>query len=141
MRDTMLRQQRDYELFRAYQKALEENVFANQREAVDYVRRHAAPQWFVSKEFCAAVVSSRLRGRDHYKMGKEKRRKFDALTALYLEKKKEYPYSGMCLLSVCEAIVALPAPEWFLGHEMASKIIKEQIRERNERIAKRYARR
>lgn len=140
MRDTMLRQQRDYELFKAYQAALEGNTFENQRDAVNYVRTSPAPRWFVSKEFCAAVLSSRLRGRDHYKMGRQKRRKFDALLALYQKKKKEFPYCGMCHLALCEAIVEMPAPEWYLGYEMANKIIAEQIKERNDRIAERYAR-
>lgn len=140
MRDTMLRQQRDYELFKAYQAALEGNAFENQRDAVNHVRSHPAPRWFVSKEFCAAVLSSRLRGRDHYKMGRQKRRKFDALLALYQEKRKEFPYCGMCHLALCEAIVEMPAPEWYLGYEMANKIIAEQIKERNDRIAERYAR-
>lgn len=137
----MLRQQRDYELFKAYQDALKENIFENQRDAVNHVRTSTAPRWFVSKEFCAAVLSSRLRGRDHYKMGKQKRRKFDALLQLYLEKKKEFPYCGMCHLALCEAIVDMPAPEWFLGYEMAAKIIKEQIHSRNEEVARRHARR
>jgi hypothetical protein len=140
MRDMMLRQHRDYELFLAYQEALESNEFNNQREAVDYVRRSPAPKWFVSKEFCAAVLSSLLRGKDHYKMGKQKKRKFAALLELYNEKKKEFPYCGMCHLALCEAIVEMPAPEWYLGYEMAAKIINEQIKERNERIARRYAR-
>ena len=140
MRDTMLRQQRDYELFKAYQSALVEHTFENQRDAVNYVRSHPAPRWFVSKEFCAAVLSSLLRGKDHYNMGKQKRRKFKALLDLYIEKKKEFPYSGMCHLALCEAIVDMPAPEWYLGYEMANKIIAEQIKERNDRIARRYAR-
>lgn len=136
----MLRQHRDNELFKAYQEALKNNDFANQRDAVNYVRTHNAPGWFVSKEFCAAVLSSKLRGRDHYKMGKQKMRKFDALLALYIEKKKEFPYCGMCHLALCEALVSMPAPEWFLGYEMAAKIINEQIKERNEKLARRYAR-
>ena len=140
MRDTMLRQHRDQELFKAYQEALKNNEFEDQKDAINFVRTHPAPEWFVSKEFCAAVLSSKLRGRDHYKMGKQKMRKFDALLGLYLEKKKEFPYCGMCHLALCEAIVQMPAPEWFLGVEMATKIINEQIRERNDKIARRYAR-
>lgn len=140
MRDTMLRQQRDYELFKAYQAALKDNVFDNQRDAVNFVRTNSAPRWFVSKEFCAAVLSSLLRGKDHYKMGKQKKRKFKALLDLYQEKKQEFPYCGMCHLALCEAIVEMPAPEWFIGYEMANKIIAEQIKEKNDRIAKRYAR-
>lgn len=141
MRDTMLRQQRDVALFRAYQQALKEHDFENQRDAVNYVRTHPAPKWFVSPEFCAAVLSSMDRGRDHYKMGREKKRKFLALHELYKEKKKVFPYCGMCHLTLCREIAAMPAPEWYLGYEMAAKIINEQIKHRNERIAERYARR
>lgn len=140
MRDTMLRQQRDTALFRAYQEALGACTFSNQREAVDYVRLHSAPRWFVSKEFCAAVISSRIRGRDHYKMGVSKKRKFDALYKLYLKMKGEDEYKDLCLLAVCEIMVETPAPEWFLGYQAASRIIQEQINRRNERVAMRYGR-
>jgi len=141
MRDTMLREQRDFALFQSYQKALEENTFSNQREAVDYVRTHTAPRWFVSKEFAAAVLSSKLRGKDHYRMGRSKRRKFDALFRLYLEKKQESPYCGFCHLALCEAIIDMPAPEWYLEHDTVSRIIKEQIKEINDYYARRHARR
>lgn len=140
MRDTMLRQQRDFALFQSYRAALETREFANQREAVDFVRTNSAPRWFVSKEFCAAVISSRLRGRDHYKMGKSKRRKFDVLFELYMQKRKEFPYCGYCHLALCEAIVEMPAPEWYLEHQMADRIIKEQMEEWNTRRTRRYAR-
>ena len=132
----MLRQQRDYALFCAYQKALEENDFSNQWEAVEYVRTHAAPKWFVSKEFCAAVISCRLRGTDHYKMGKSKKRKFDALFDLYQQKKREHPYC--CHLALCEEIVEMPAPEWYIEHQIAGRIIKEQMQRRNELMAKKW---
>lgn len=138
MRDTTLRQQRDFALFQSYRQALATQSFANQKDAVDFVRMSPAPGWFVSKEFCAAVISSKLRGRDHYKMGKSKRRKFDALYQLYLQKKQEFPYSGLCHLALCEAIIAMPAPEWYLEHQMADRIIKEQIAEWNKRRARRY---
>lgn len=138
MRDTMLRQQRDLALFECYREALKNNTFLNQSEAVDYVRTHPAPCWFVSKEFCAAVLSSKLRGKDHYKMGKSKKRKFDALFQLYQEKKQQFPYCGMKHIELCEAIIAMPAPEWYIGHEIADKIIYRQIRLWNNRKTKRY---
>lgn len=140
MRDTMLRQQRDFALFHSYQQALKERNFNSQKEAIDYVLASPAPQWFVSREFCAAVISSRIRGRDHYKMSKTKRRKFDALLALYQQKRQEFPYCGYCHLDLCEAIVEMPAPEWYLGYEVASRIICRQIKIRNERVARRYGR-
>ena len=141
MRDTMLRQHRDLALFEAYQKALEEHDFENQREAISHVCKSPAPQWFVSKEFCAAVLSGLLRGKELYKIGKQKKRKFAALMKLYQEKKQQFPYCGMAHLTLCGEIVEMEAPEWFIGYQMASKIIKEQINIRNERMARRYARR
>ena len=138
MRDTMLRQQRDFDFFTSYREALKGNVFANQREAIDYVRTHPAPRWYVSREFCAAVLSSRLRGKDLYKMGKSKRRMFDALLELYRQKRQEYPYSELKHSELCEYIISLPAPEWFLGYERADDIILQQMREWNIRKTKRY---
>lgn len=140
MRDMMLRKRRDQELFRAYQRALQENVFSDQKEAVDYVRKHEAPRWFVSKEFCAAVISSWLKGKDFYKMRPNKKRKFKALFDLYLAVKQEFPYKALTHLELCAIIVDMPAPEWYIDHQLASRIIAEQIEARNEQIATKYGR-
>ena len=138
MRDTMLRQQRDFEFFKAYQKAIEEHQFANQREAIDYVRTHEAPRWFVSKEHCAAVLSCKARGIEFYKMGKQKARKFNELFRLYVLARRENPDAHH--LELCEKIVSQPAPEWYLEHQIASRIINEQITYRNNQMARRYGR-
>lgn len=140
MRDMKLRERRDLELFRAYQNALKEHDFVDQRQAVDYVRKHEAPRWFVSKEFCAAVISSLMRGKNNYKMRANKRRKFQALYELYLNLKNVFPYSAFNHLELCAALVEMPAPEWYLDHQMASRIITEQINLRNELIAVKYGR-
>lgn len=136
----MLRERRDSELFHAYQKALEENDFVDQRQAVDFVRKHEAPRWFVSKEFCAAVISCWLRGKEFCKMRPNKRRKFEALFDIYNNLKGQFPYSALNHLELCGAIVDMPAPEWFIDHQAASRIISEQIVLRNEEIASRYGR-
>lgn len=136
----MLRKRRDIELFRAYQKALTENDFLDQREAVEYVRKHEAPRWFVSKEFCAAVISSWLRGKEFCKMRNNKRRKFLALFDIYQRLKNEFPYSALNHLELCATIVDMPAPEWYIDHQLAARIITEQINKRNEEIANIYGR-
>jgi hypothetical protein len=140
MRDTKLRQRRDRELFLAYQKALKEHDFVDQRQAVDYVRKHEAPRWFVSKEFCAAVISSWLRGKEFCKMRENKRRKFLAIYDIYLKLRKEFPYNTFNHLELCAAIIEMPAPEWFIDHQSASRIISEQINLRNQQIADKYGR-
>ena len=140
MRDMMLRKRRDFELFLAYQKALKENDFSDQREAVDYVRKHEAPRWFVSKEHCAAVISSWLRGKNFFKMRRNKERKFRALYNLYQKMKQQFPYCAMSHLDLCAALVDMPAPEWYIDHQLASRIITEQMTLRNEHIANKYGR-
>lgn len=140
MRDMILRERRDLELFRAYQKALKEHDFVDQRQAVEYVRKHEAPRWFVSKEFCAAVISCWLRGKEFCKMRPNKRRKFQALFDIYNNLKSQFPYSALNHLELCGAIVDMPAPEWFIDHQLAARIITEQINVRNEQIANRNGR-
>lgn len=135
-----LRERRDLELFRAYQKALQEHDFVDQRQAVDFVRKNEAPRWFVSKEFCAAVISSWLRGKEFCKMRLNKRRKFQALFDIYNNLKGQFPYCALNHLELCGAIVDMPAPEWYLDHQMASRIISEQMELRNKQIASRYGR-
>ena len=136
----MLKERRDLELFRAYQNALKEHDFVDQRQAVEYVRKHEAPRWFVSKEFCAAVISCWLRGKEFCKMRPNKRRKFQALFDIYNNLKSQFPYSALNHLELCGAIVDMPAPEWFIDHQLAARIITEQINVRNEQIANRYGR-
>lgn len=140
MRDTMLRQQRDFALFRSYQEALKKSTFNTQKEAIDHVLSSPAPQWFVSREFCAAVISSRLRGRDHYKMSRIKRRKFDALFEIYRQMRDDPAHRHLSHQDLCEAIVLTPAPEWFLTYETASKIIWKNVNIRNDEMARRYGR-
>jgi hypothetical protein len=136
MKDTMLRRHRDKALFLAYQKALQENNFSDQRQAVEYVRKHEAPRWFVSKEHCAAVIGCWLRGKDFYKMRPNKRRKFLAIFDIYKKLKQEFPFSTLNHLDLCAAIIEMPAPEWFLDQQMASRIITAQIHLRNEQVAR-----
>lgn len=140
MRDMLLRKRRDQALFRAYQDALREKDFSDQREAVEYVRKNEAPRWFVSKEFCAAVISSWLRGKEFCKMRPNKRRKFQALFEIYKNMRNEWPYNTLSHVDLCAVIVELPAPEWYLDHQMASRIITAQMNIKNEAIAKKYGR-
>jgi len=140
MRDMKLRERRDRELFIAYQNALQEHDFVDQRQAVDFVRKNSAPRWFVSKEFCAAVISSWNRGKEFCKMRSNKKRKFQALFEIYNNLKGQFPYSALNHLELCGVIVDMPAPEWYIEHQLASRIINEQISIRNQKMADIYGR-
>ena len=140
MRDTMLRQQRDFALFCSYQEALKEKSFSSQNAAIEYVLSSPAPQWFVSREFCSAVISSRLRGKDFYKMSRAKRRKFDALFALYQQMRQLPENKNLSHRDVCVKIVLTPAPEWFLHYDAAALILLRERKLRNDKVAQRYGR-
>jgi hypothetical protein len=86
------------------------------------------------------VISCWLRGKEFCKMRPNKRRKFEALFDIYNNLKGQFPYSALNHLELCGAIVDMPAPEWFIDHQAASRIISEQIVLRNEEIASRYGR-
>lgn len=73
-------------------------------------------------------------------MRSNKERKFKAIYEIYLRLKNEFPYCALNHLELCGAIVEMPAPEWYLDHQMASRIISEQMAIRNEQIANRYGR-
>jgi hypothetical protein len=73
-------------------------------------------------------------------MRPNKRRKFQALFDIYNNLKSQFPYSALNHLELCGAIVDMPAPEWFIDHQLAARIITEQINVRNEQIANRYGR-
>lgn len=73
-------------------------------------------------------------------MRDNKRRKFQALYQIYLKLREEFPYNTFNHLELCAAIVEMPAPEWYIDHQLASRVINEQINIRNESIAARYGR-
>jgi hypothetical protein len=73
-------------------------------------------------------------------MRNNKRRKFEALYEIFLSLKNQLPYSAMTLLELCATIVEMPAPEWFIDYQSASRIINDQMALRNEQIASKYGR-
>ena len=71
-------------------------------------------------------------------MGKSKRRMFDALLKLYQEKRQDPSFSEMKHAELCDHIISLPAPEWFIGYERADDIILAQMRAWNINRTKKY---
>ena len=73
-------------------------------------------------------------------MRSNKKRKFQALFEIYNNLKEQFPYSALNHLELCGVIVEMPAPEWYIEHQLASRIINEQISIRNQKMADIYGR-
>lgn len=139
MKDTFLREERDRDLFRCYMDALVRIGFKYQREAVDYVRTHPAPHYYVSPSVCASFMRRLDRGDRLKEINALARKKFRHIHDIY-EKLREGECADMSCERLCEMIVERPAPQFYIGYEHASNIISEQINRYNDEQAEKYGR-
>lgn len=138
-KSTYLREQRDVAIFRAYTKALAEHHFSCDTEACNWVRKQPAPSFFTSPEFCQIIVSRMLRGKDCDLKG-ARRAKFEELKRLYLERVDLPRFKGKPMIDICNEIVALPAPEFYLERRVVAMIIREQKEKNTQRFVRRWVR-
>ena len=135
-KDTDLREQRDRAIFDAYNKALVERGFESQAEAVEYVRTHSAPRFFISAEFCAIVISRLAAGKHPGVSGYQRIRKFRELYRRYLIETDDPKNANASLREICGRIVDQEAPEFYLNFRATSEIINRQREARQERLAR-----
>lgn len=136
MKNTRLREQRDYALFSAYRKALESKDFRSQKEAVEWTRRHGAPKFFVSPAVCAIFMSRIQKGTPLDGINILARKKFKELYRRFRKIADECP--DMPILSICERIVDEPAPEFYISNDLCRRIINREIIARREEMAIRF---
>lgn len=132
---TYLREQRDRALFEAYCKAIAERDFVSQRpqdEAIDYVRTHEAPRFYISPEFCMLIMGRMSRGQDSGIKGKAATRKFQELFRRYVAEWKKPESRDMDIYDICCKIVCQPAPEFYINNRAARGIIQRQKKLRQE---------
>lgn len=133
-RSTYLRKQRDIALFESYSKAIQEHDFANQKEAFDYVRKHAAPRFFSSNMFCESMITKMLNGQPTGLKNPQAVRKYNELFRRYKQKAEQYPEKT--IREICAIIVDEPAPEFYLNRRITQWIIAREKKERWEEIMK-----
>lgn len=138
-KSTFLREQRDLAIFRAYTKALAEHHFSCDTEACNWVRKQPAPSFFTSPEFCQIIVSRLLRGKDSNLKG-ARRAKFEELKRLYLERVDLPRFKGKPMIDICNEIVYLPAPEFYLERRIVAAIIQEQKKKHMQKVVDRWVR-
>lgn len=136
-KNTWLKRQRDCALFEAYRSALAGRSFTSQREAVDYVRMQPAPRFYISAHAAASYINAILSGREIKGLNSSSRRRLDELMRRFTAIRENPKFSGSSVYSLCQRIVEEPAPEFYVGYELASKVICRETMMHNERVARR----
>lgn len=121
-----LREERDAALFSAYNKALAEHHFKTQSEAIDYVRTHEAPKFYISPEFCAIVLGRMMKGNPPGVSGFRRVSKFHELLKRYAEMSSRPENALMSMREICTIIVEQKAPEFYLSYRSTSEILNRQ---------------
>lgn len=125
-----LRKDRDKALFAAYNKAIATINFSSQVEAVDYVRTHEAPRFYISPEFCSIVIGRMIRGEDPGIKGTLRIKKFEELYARYITESSKPENKNMAAREICNIIVEQKAPEFYLNYRASAGIINKQKEKR-----------
>ena len=134
MKDTELKGMRDRDLFRCYQKALKENDFQNQWEAIEYVRRHPAPRFYISSKACSLLLGKLFAGERLEQMHPLSYKRIKQLEKMYKTYVSgEAGMKGLSRERVCEILVDMPAPEFYVSNRYATRIINKEIELHNNR--------
>lgn len=140
MKDTELKAIRDRDLFLAYQKALRERDFENQWEAVEYVRKSPAPRFYISSKVCSLLLGKLFAGQRLEQMHPLSYRRIKCLEKMYRNYVGgEAGMKGLSRERVCEILVDMPAPEFYISNLWATRIINKEIARHNREKTRRSA--
>lgn len=133
MRDTELKRRRDNALYHTYVKSIERYSFSNLREAADFSRRQKAPEFFITPHEASLLVGKIQSTTSLIGLHPQLRARAWEIYARYAAYMKENPGNTMPRERILETIVEEEAPEYYVGVEMARKIL---LIERNKRKRK-----
>lgn len=138
MKDIELKALRDRHFFLCYKKALKENDFHNQWEAIEYVRTHPAPRFYISSKTCSLLLGKIFAAKPLEQMNPLAYRRIKRLEKMYRAYIREN-IDIRCLSreKICEILVELPAPEFYITNNYATRIIAREISKYNEENCKR----
>lgn len=140
MKDTELKAARDRDLFLCYQKALLNHDFRNQWEAIEYVRSHPAPRYYISPKSCSLLLGRIFAGKPIDRLNSLARKRIRRLESSYRQLVQgEGSMKGLSRERICEIIVDMPAPEFYVTHRYATRIISREIIRHNQNQAGRLA--
>lgn len=132
MKDTELKAARDRDLFLCYQKALRENDFHNQKEAIEYVCRNPAPRFYISHKTCSLLLGRLFAGKPIGKLHPLSMERLRDLEKMYIEAiNGAFKNSGLFRQQICEFLVEMPAPQFYITYKYANRIICREIARHN----------
>lgn len=130
MKDTELKRQRDEALYRVYKQGLRTQHFMSMHEAADWCRMQPAPKYYLSSKNLVNYIKMLQCGYQLNSLHASTRRKVKHLFRMYIEYRKTHPESAtMSKDSICEILVDEPAPEFYIGHDLAILILQRMRRE------------
>ena len=138
-KNTWLKKQRDIALFEVYQRVLKSRRFSNQRDAINFVRKSAAPRFYISAHAAVVYVNSMSAGRKLPKLNLSSRRRIEEIYRRYMNLRMQEPYAHMSTYRICQIVVEQTAPEFYIGYDLASKVICRERNLRNSYYARRLA--
>ena len=130
MRDSRLREQRDEDLYRVYVKGLEEGRFDNVSQAAEYVLTQPAPRFYISEFKANAYFGLIKAGVSLIGLNSSSRRRIWCLWHRYNDYVSRHPGTHLSRERILSILVEQPAPEFYLGHQHARKILKKEILKR-----------
>lgn len=125
-KNTALRIERDKALFAAYNRAITQNKFKSQEEAIEYVRTHEAPRFYIDPWFCHVIISRLEKGKPWGVKGEPQMKRIIELYRRYRRLRERPEWAKRSILSACMKIVDEPAPEFYVSYRTARYIIASE---------------
>lgn len=121
-----LKRARDRDLYLAFRKALVERGFNSMRDAARHVCSSPAPRFYIEPKRASDLVGLILANVSLINLNDSSRRMAWQLYRNYQAWVKEHPDSHLSRERIIEILVDEPAPEFYVGPQMARKIIYKE---------------
>lgn len=140
MKNTDLKRLRDEAIYAVYLQGLSSGAFTSTGEALRYIMRQEAPQFFIEGRAISSYIGMVKNRFSLVNLNSASRRRVWCLYDRYQEWRKEHPDSKLSRERVCEILVEEPAPEFFLKDNAIRHIIYKQSKLRQQKLIDKFSR-
>lgn len=128
MRDTELKREKALALYSVYKKGLQEGRFTSLSDAARAVARANAPRFFISAKRASLLIGRINAHISLMNMRPAVRRLAWQLWFNHRAYLSEHPDNNLSRERIMEILVDEPAPEFYLDHEGARKMLHQEIK-------------
>ncbi len=140
MKDTELKRTRDRDFYRTYVDCLQTCRFKNRYEAVDHVRKHSSPCFYISPKVLSNYIGIILRGDILPQLNSSGKRRLKELYKRYRDYITMHPNTNLSRERICEILVEEKAPEFYIGRSLAFQILSRERKKAIKELQNRYLR-